>query len=123
MGVNIKKSFGTALKPVSVTNITATMLLSVATVGLFYLATPRADLFVQTLANHYMYDNIRYKLWPKERWFHLQLPSVMTNMSAAWPRYPRHTSAGKCRPAGAAPDTPMVSRSTPQEKTDSRCRS
>ena len=72
MGANIKKSFGTALKPVSVTNITATILLSVATVGLFYLATPRADLFVQTLANRYIYESIQHKLWPKERWFHLQ---------------------------------------------------
>jgi hypothetical protein len=73
MGASIKKSFGTALKLGSITNITATLLLGVVTVGLFYLATPRADLFVQTLANHYIYDNIRQKLWPKERWFHLQL--------------------------------------------------
>jgi hypothetical protein len=72
MGANIKKSFGTALKLISVTNLKATIFLGLATLCLLYFATPRYDLFWHTLANRHIYDNIQRKLWPQGRWFQLQ---------------------------------------------------
>jgi hypothetical protein len=72
-GATLKKSFGTALKFASLSNIKATILLSIATLLLFLLATPKIDAFVQTLGNWRMYQTIQHKLLPKDRWFKLHI--------------------------------------------------
>lgn len=69
MGATFKKSFGTALKIVSLTNIRATILLSMATLLLFYLATPKSDAFVQALGNWHISGGMQHKLLPKDGWF------------------------------------------------------
>jgi hypothetical protein len=71
MGTSIKRSFGTALKVVSFTDIKATLVLGLATVCLFYFATPRYDALLQMLGNWRIYNSIQQKLLPKDRWFHL----------------------------------------------------
>lgn len=72
MGASVKKSFGTALKIASFRNIKATLVLSLATMGLLYFATPQYDVLLHTLGNWRIYDTIQHKLLPKDRWFHLQ---------------------------------------------------
>jgi membrane-bound metal-dependent hydrolase YbcI (DUF457 family) len=69
MGATLKKSFGTALKIVSLTYIKATIFLSIATLLLFYFATPKYDVFIQTLRNSHIYSSIHDKLLPKGDWF------------------------------------------------------
>jgi hypothetical protein len=69
MGASIKRSFGTALKPVSFTSIKATLVLSLATVCLLYFATPQYAVFLRTLGNWQIYDNIQRKLLPRNHWF------------------------------------------------------
>jgi hypothetical protein len=69
MGVNLKKSFGTALKIVSLTHIRATILLSIATFLLLYWATPNPDAFVQALRNLHISGGMQHKLLPKDGWF------------------------------------------------------
>jgi hypothetical protein len=72
MGASLKRSFGTALKVASWTNIKTTIVLGLATVCLLYFAAPRSDTFFRTLGNWQLYRNIQHKLLPKQRWFHLQ---------------------------------------------------
>jgi hypothetical protein len=72
MGASIKKSFGTALKVVSLTNIKATIVLALATVCLLYFATPQYDALLHTFGNWRIYTNIQHKLLPKNRWFHMR---------------------------------------------------
>jgi hypothetical protein len=72
MGASIKRSFGTALKVVSFTDIKATLFLGLATVCLLYFATPQYDTLLHTFGNWRIYNNIQQKLLPKDRWFHLR---------------------------------------------------
>lgn len=69
MGVSCKKSFGTALKIVSLTHIKATLGLSLITLLLFYFATPTSGTLVRTLGNWHTYAVMRDKLLPQDRWF------------------------------------------------------
>lgn len=71
MGAMLKKSFGTALKPISVSNLKATLLLGVAILLLFLLAMPRGDDFVRAMSNWRTYKAIQHKLLPRDRWFKL----------------------------------------------------
>jgi hypothetical protein len=67
-GIRIKKSFGTALKPVSLRYLKATIALLLLTVLVFY-TTPKADFFVQRVLNAGTYLQIKEHLLPKARWF------------------------------------------------------
>jgi hypothetical protein len=69
MGATCKKSFGTALKIVSLTHIKATLCLSLVTLLLLYFATPTYDTLVQTLGHWHTYTNLQDKLLPKDGWF------------------------------------------------------
>jgi hypothetical protein len=72
MGASVKRSFGTAVKVVSFTHMKATLLLGLATLCLWYFATPQYDVFLHTLGNWRIYHNIQHKLLPRDRWFPLQ---------------------------------------------------
>jgi len=71
-GARIKKSFGTALKPAGI-NLRTSVALGVATVALFFLATPATDAFRATFANRSTYASLQEKLLPKDRWFNLPI--------------------------------------------------
>jgi hypothetical protein len=71
MGATVKRSFGSALKIASFTNIKTTILLGIATLLLFLFTTPQYDTFVRTIGNWHLYQNIHHKLLPKGRWFKL----------------------------------------------------
>jgi hypothetical protein len=68
LDVYVKRSFGTALKPVSLHSLKATTLLLLATIVIFYTA-PGAATFVNILGDLRVYRNMKGKLFPKGRWF------------------------------------------------------
>jgi len=69
IGAKIKKSFGTALKIISM-NMMATSLLFLATVLAFSLA-PSPQSFVKTVLSIDTYKSVKVKLLPKAGWFKL----------------------------------------------------
>lgn len=71
-GARLKRSFGTALKLTSTKSIAASVVLGLATVLLFWFATPKTDTLVQTLGDWRIYSSIRQKFWPQDGWFRMQ---------------------------------------------------
>ena len=68
MGVRLKKSFGTALKPISFTYLKASIALIAATLVL-YLFVPELSSFMQWLGDVKLYDALRHNLLPQDGWF------------------------------------------------------
>ena len=68
MGVRLKKSFGTALKPISFANLKASMALVVATLAL-YLFVPESASFIHELGDVKLYDAVWHRLLPRQGWF------------------------------------------------------
>lgn len=70
LGLTIKRSFGTAIKPISITYYKATIVLLLATLAVYY-TTPRPDLFFHTLLDAKIYHKVKTQLLPKAGWFKL----------------------------------------------------
>ena len=105
MGAKIKKSFGTAIKIASLTNLKITAALGIATLLLFSLATPTYDMFLRTLGNWCTYKSFQDKLLPKDRWFNLP--------------YPAHADGTGPQSSGARCENPTVAKA-PQSASVSR---
>jgi len=70
-GARIKKSFGTALKFASVQEFKTSAALGIATVALFFLATPAVSDFAHTLGSQQIYASLHERFLPKDRWFNI----------------------------------------------------
>jgi hypothetical protein len=68
MGVRLKKSFGTALKPISFRYLKASIALITATLVLYFFV-PEVASFIQEIGDVKLYDALRQSLLPQEGWF------------------------------------------------------
>ena len=68
MGVRLKKSFGTALKPISFRYLKASVALIAATLVLYFFAPELASV-IQEVGDVKLYDAIRHNLLPGDGWF------------------------------------------------------
>lgn len=68
MGVRLKKSFGTALKPISFTYPKASIALVVATLALYFFV-PELASFIQEVSDVKLFDALRHNLLPQDGWF------------------------------------------------------
>ena len=68
MGVRLKKSFGTALKPISLTYLKASLALVVVTLVLYFFV-PESASFIQEVSDVKLYDVLRHNLLPQDGWF------------------------------------------------------
>ena len=68
MGIRLKKSFGTALKPISFGNPKASLALIAATLVL-YMFVPEFASFVQEVGDVKLYHALRHSLLPTNGWF------------------------------------------------------
>lgn len=68
MGVRLKKSFGTALKPISFTYLKASIALIAATLALGFLA-PEVASFIQAVGDVKLDDALKHNLLPQDGWF------------------------------------------------------
>lgn len=68
VGVRLKKSFGTALKPISFGNPKASLALAIATVAI-YLFVPEVASFIQEVGDVKLYDALKDSLLPANGWF------------------------------------------------------
>src|SRR5262249_50646196 len=70
-GARIKKSFGTALKFASIEEFKTSVGLGIATVAVFFLATPTLGDFEHAFGNRQTYATLHERLLPKDRWFNI----------------------------------------------------
>jgi hypothetical protein len=70
-GARIKKSFGTALKFASVEEFKTSVALGIATVALFFVATPALNDFTLALGSQKTYASLHDRFLPKDRWFNI----------------------------------------------------
>jgi hypothetical protein len=70
-GARIKKSFGTALKFASIEELKTSLALGIATVALFFLATPAVSDFAHALGSRQTYASLHERFLPKDRWFNI----------------------------------------------------
>ena len=68
MGIRLKKSFGTALKPISFTYLKASIALITATLVLYFFV-PEGASFIQAVGDVKLYENLRHNLLPQGGWF------------------------------------------------------
>ena len=68
MGVRLKKSFGTALKPISLTYLKASLAFVVVTLVLYFFV-PESASFIQEMGDVKLHDVLRHNLWPQDGWF------------------------------------------------------
>ena len=68
VGVRLKKSFGTALKPISFGNMKASLALVVATLAL-YLVVPELASFIQEIGDVKLFNALKDSLLPRNGWF------------------------------------------------------
>ena len=68
VGARLKKSFGTALKPISFGNLKASLALVAATLAL-YLVVPELASFIQEIGDVKLYEALKDSLLPKNGWF------------------------------------------------------
>ena len=68
LGVRLKKSFGTALKPISFTYLKASATLIIATLVLYFFV-PELASFIQEVGDVKLYDVLRHNLLPQDGWF------------------------------------------------------
>jgi LexA-binding, inner membrane-associated putative hydrolase len=75
-GARIKKSFGTALKFASIEEFKTSVGLGIATVAVFFLATPTLSDLERAFGNRQTYATLHERLLPKDRWFNIPYRSV-----------------------------------------------
>jgi membrane-bound metal-dependent hydrolase YbcI (DUF457 family) len=68
LGNHIKKSFGTALKPVDMRNPGGSAAMAVAVVALLFL-TPSITTFYDGLTSRHLWASLHQRLLPQEKWF------------------------------------------------------
>ena len=68
VGARLKKSFGTALKPISFGNLKASLALVAATLAL-YLVVPELASFIQEIGDVKLYEALKDSLLPRNGWF------------------------------------------------------
>ena len=67
-GMRLKKSFGTALKPISFGNLKASMALVIVTLGLYFFV-PEFASFMHEAGDVKLADALRHSLLPRNGWF------------------------------------------------------
>src|SRR5215471_1308382 len=70
-GARVKKSFGTALKFASFDEFKISVALGIATVAVFFLATPAVSDFAHAFGSQQTYATLHERLLPKDRWFNI----------------------------------------------------
>lgn len=68
MGIRLKKSFGTALKPISFTYVKASIALIAATLVLYFLV-PEVASFIQEVGDVKLREALKHNLLPQNGWF------------------------------------------------------
>jgi hypothetical protein len=102
LGNHIKKSFGTAFKPIDMRNPAGSAAMAVAAV-LLLLLTPSITVFYDGITSRPMWASLHERLLPKDRWFGLMIDRSQV---AATPAEAAPQTTGSLPSAPARPATP-----------------
>ncbi len=100
LGNHIKKSFGTAFKPVDMRNPAGSAAMAVAAVVLLLL-TPSINVFYEGITSRQMWSSLHQRLLPQDRWF-----GVMIDRQVA--ATPPPTGAAMPQTTGSLPTPPAA---------------
>lgn len=77
----VKRSFGSAVKPIAVANPWGSLALALATYGVL-LSTPSFPVFLDATFNRRVYEDISMRLLPEHQWFAGLIPAASSPTSA-----------------------------------------
>jgi hypothetical protein len=99
MDTRIKASFGTAIKLIDARKPMDSLAMAVATAALFMVAPP-SKTFVDGISSRPMWTSLQQRLWPKDKWFGIDMPMRRVAAPAALPAEPVAQQA--VQPSGRA---------------------
>ena len=79
LGNHIKKSFGTAFKPIDMRNPAGSVAMAVAAVALLLL-TPSISVFYDGITSRQMWTSLHQRLLPQDRWFGVVIDRQVATM-------------------------------------------
>ena len=100
LGNHIKKSFGTAFKPVDMRNPAGSAAMAVAAV-LLLLLTPSINMFYEGITSRQMWASLHQRLLPQDRWFGVVIDRQVATM-------PPPTGAAMPQTTGSLPTPPAA---------------
>jgi len=100
IGNHIKKSFGTAFKPIDMRNPAGSAAMAVAAVVLLLL-TPSISVFYEGITSRQMWASLHQRLLPQDRWFGVVIDRQVATM-------PPPTGAAMPQTTGSLPTPPAA---------------
>ena len=108
LGNHIKKSFGTAFKPIDMRNPVGSAAMAVAAVALLLL-TPSISVFYEGITSRQMWTSLHQRLLPQDRWFGVVIDrQVATVPPSAGAAIPQTTGSLPTPPAAAEAAKPAA---------------
>ena len=108
LGNHIKKSFGTAFKPIDMRNPVGSAAMAVAAVVLLLL-TPSISMFYEGITSRQMWTSLHQRLLPQDRWFGVVIDrQVATVPPSAGAAIPQTTGSLPTPPAAAEAAKPAA---------------
>ena len=105
IGNHIKKSFGTAFKPIDMRNPVGSAAMAVAAVVLLLL-TPSISVFYEGITSRQMWASLHQRLLPQDRWFGVVIDRQVATM-------PPPTGAAMPQTTGSLPTPPAAEAAKP----------
>ena len=100
VGNRIKKSFGTAFKPIDMRNPAGSAAMAVAAV-LLLLLTPSISMFYEGITSRQMWASLHQRLLPQDRWFGVVIDRQVATI-------PPPTGAAMPQTTGSLPTAPVA---------------
>lgn len=100
LGNHIKKSFGTAFKPIDMRNPAGSAAMAVAAV-LLLLLTPSINVFYEGITSRQMWASLHQRLLPQDRWFGVVIDRQVATL-------PPPTGAAMPQTTGSLPTPPAA---------------
>jgi hypothetical protein len=105
LGNHIKKSFGTAFKPIDMRNPAGSAAMAVAAV-LLLLLTPSISVFYEGITSRQMWTSLHQRLLPQDRWFGVVMDRQVATM-------PQPTGSAMPQTTGSLPTPPAAGANPP----------
>ena len=109
IGNHIKKSFGTAFKPIDMRNPVGSAAMAVAAVVLLLL-TPSISVFYEGITSRQMWASLHQRLLPQDRWFGVVIDRQVATM-------PPPTGAAMPQTTGSLPTPPAAEAAKPRRRS------
>ncbi len=104
LGNHIKRSFGTAFKPIDMRNPAGSVAMAVAAVALLFL-TPSITVFYDGITSRPMWASLHQRLLPQDNWFGVMVNRQVATTPAPGDAVPQTTGSLPTAPAAKGSET------------------